>query len=681
MTEWKPRRAARGAFVLALLSALALTGCGTSVSGAPRSGAAVENSSAVDTASTTDQTSPEQTSSEQTTTDSTTDGTTTSSTSTDSTTTSSTSQTGPAKAPVLAYGQQYTWANGIGVIVSAPKKYTPKDPDNRKRGKEFVYFTIVVINGSKQAYDAGDLRFRADNGTTDTGHGFYDENLPYQPEISLVPGQRATFTKSSGLPDTRHIVATVSPDGDSNEISYALDGTGRSTSETGAGEPLTRFIGVQKFGGTYTFATGLRVTVGTLSAYTPGADAIADKASRYLLTTITVTNGSRETISPGSLSYGLAEQVVQRNGVRDRTAKIGTLPDGRYPPGSSFTVKAAFGVEGTSDLVLDVRLSNSGTVVFTDAAVPRYDSAEPGAKTTPSGPAPAPTSGGAPAPTSGSTPGPVADEVAVKGSAEAIFGVTVSWVNGVSAAVGKPQSFIPSSSSRQPKGTQPLKFAVTITNGGKEPLTSYVSAIATSGGYPCLSVVDSASKVGLGQLDLEPGKTATVVLGCFAKNPADLVIQLRPDFPYNEAFITSTGPQKPKTVTPSKESESDEAARKVGATFVYASGISLTVRTRAAIPVASAAGDGKTYLAVEGTFTNNTAKPFRLISWTPRVLDGDAAAETFDNDRDFITIGGAYLLPGRSLTLAEGVILSDPKKISITNRDPSYDGPTITWTP
>lgn len=673
------RPARRGPVVSLLLgvtAALAIAGCGASVGGVavdPATSAPAPSTTEGSTSSSTDESptsTPEPTT--EPTTGSTTEPTTEPPVTTDSTTTTSTSEPpSPAEPPVLAFGQSYSWANGIKVTVAAPKKYTPKDAaESKKYGKEFVTFAITLVNGSKHAYQAQELLFRADSGGESRGRRYYDGDLPSPPEISLVPGQSATWTWAYGLSTSSTVAVLVAADSDSEEVSYALDGTGRTTKESGSGSPLAEFIGVQKLGGKFTFASGISVGVGTFKAYTPGEDAYGEKSPRYLQTTLTVTNGSRETITPTALSYGLAEKTVQRVQVRARSQKIGSLPEGRYPPGLTFTVKIAFGLSGTAGLVLDVRFRDSGSVVFTNLPAPVYSITEPGAKT----PTP-PTSGG-------TAPGPVSDDIAVRGAAQVAFGSKITWTNGVTALVSKPASFTARNTTRQPRGARAVKYSVTITNGSREPITSILLSGVVSGGFSCESVVDSASGVGDAQLSVEPGKTATLTLGCWAKDPADVVVQLRPDQPFDVAWVSSTGPQKPRSVAASKEAEGDEAERKFGDTFVYASGISVAVRTRSAVPVGAVAGDGTTYLAVEGTFTNNTDTPFRLSGWSPKVFDGDAAAETFYNERDFIgPASGLYLLPGRSLTLAQGAILKQPDKISVTSRDPSYEGPTITWTP
>lgn len=649
------------------MAALAVSGCGSSVGGVavtPATSPAVPTSAGL----TTDVSTPgttEVTSEPTTTTESTTPGTATP-TSPEPTTTS----TEPDEPPALAFGQSFTWANGIKVTVAPPKPYTPKDAaESKEYGKEFVTFSVTVVNGSKQAYLARDLLFAVESGQESRGRRWYDADLPAPPEISLVPGQSATWTWAYGLSSSKTISVLAAPDSKSEEIRYALDGAGTSTRETGAGSPLDEFVGVQKFGGTFTFASGIQVAVGAFRAYTPGEDAYGEKSPRYLQSTITVTNGSRETISPTTLDYGLAERTQQRVQVRARSQKIGTLPEGRYPPGSKFTVKVAFGVQSTAGLVLDVRMRDSGSVVFTDLAVPVYSTTEPGAKT----PTP-PTSGG-------TAPGPVSDDIAVRGAAQVAFGSTITWTNGVTALVSTPAIFTPQNAARQPRGARAVKYTVAITNGSREPITSILLSGVVSGGFSCEPVVDSVSGVGDPQLSVEPGKTATLTLGCWAKDPADVVVQLRPDQPFDVAWASSTGARKPRSVAASKEAESDEAERKFGDTFVYASGISVSVRTRSAVPVGAVAGDDTTYLAVEGTFTNNTDTPFRLSGWSPKVFDGDAEAETFYNDRDFIgPVSGLYLLPGRSLTLAQGVIMKQPDKISVTSRDPSFEGPTITWT-
>ena len=79
--------------------------------------------------------------------------------------------TGPAAGATHTntWGQRYTWSNGLAVEVAAPAACTPSDAASPSNVARAVKFTVTVVNGTQQSFDASELSFGSEaqfNGQT-----------------------------------------------------------------------------------------------------------------------------------------------------------------------------------------------------------------------------------------------------------------------------------------------------------------------------------------------------------------------------------------------------------------------------------------------------------------------------------------------------------------------------------
>lgn len=579
---------------------------------------------------------------------------------------------------MLRFGGTYTWADGLAITVGAPTAYTPPT-DQKDRGKAFVSMTYTLTNDSEQAfvYSTGGITKEITSGG-ERGHQIADIELPERPQISLVPGQSASWQEAYGVETAKGITLTYAVTSEQEPVRFSAEGTKSEATEEASGDvpPFEPFVGIQKFGGTYTYASGMKVSVGVAKAFTPGEYARGPKAKRYVQYDITVVNGSRETFEPGDLSYGLSESGTQVGAVTDADQGIDVRPDGRIPPGSKYTLKVAFGVDGTKNHVLDVRIRDNPPAVFTTITVPEYTASEPGGTGTS-----APGTSSAPTTTTREPSDDQVDaEVALTGAAEVKIGATLAWKNKVTVSVSAPEAFTTSRDLRHPEGTRAVKVTVTVTNGSAEPLTSYVRAEASSKNRPVSSIIDFAAEVGDANLSVEPGRKASFDVGWWVLDPADLVIVIQPDNPYTAGYFTSTGPQRTDAFQPSEGATGTaDVALTFREKFTYTSGVTISVDVAPAGRVGSVAGDDKSFFAVSATVTNNSDEIVRF-SWSPRVSSGNASGERFTNENEGIgVIGLRDLLPGRTITQVVGMSLTDTSEITVASRDPSYYGPSLLW--
>lgn len=680
----------RSALAVITVTALMLTACGTGTAGRP---VADPNATAAPASSSTPTDPPTSATAET----STPDPTTSESSPTPETSAPSTSET-PATAEtsktsenpdptdepdedvVLAFGGSYTWADGLRLTMKAPKPYSPKDEDKDK-GDAFVSIDYTLTNTSELAFLYGGSGItKSITSKGKEGRVIVDIDLPPRPEITLVPGQSIRWQEAYGVASADDLTLRYALTGDQEPVSWSTEGSESKGSATGDAAPFEPFVGMQKFGGTYTFASGMTVTASEPKNYTPGEYARGPQAKRYVRYDITVVNGSRETFDPTHLTYGMSEDGTRVGSVTESDQKIDTLPKGRIPPGSKYTLRVAFGVEGTADRVLDIRIRENPPVVFTDIAVPDYTSTEPGAADTPSGTAS--TGGTSTAPTSDEPPDDQVDaKVAVKGADEVKIDGSITWENGVTVSVSRPTAFTPSNDRRHPQGSKAVKVTVTVTNGSKEPLTSFVFSEASSKNSPALSIIDTQAGLASPDIAVEPGKKTTVDVGWWVLDPDDMVIMVRPDSPYDPGYLSSTGPQKTDAFQPSEGAEGDsDVDLTLGEKFTYSDGLTISVDLADASPVGSVAGDGKKFYAVTATLTNNSDETVRF-SWSPRVSSGNASGEQFINENEGIGIIGLRdVLPGRTIVQVAGVSLTDSSDITVATRSPGFYGPSLLWT-
>lgn len=678
-----PRRAARLLAPL-IAGALLLAGCGIEQAGTPvadTAGLADLDSStneppnptsgpdtvipAPSTTASAPETSTSQTSTPQT-----------STSQTPPSTTPSTGATASGPAGDLKFGATYTWSNGLAVSVQPPRVYRPSKQDSG-RGKEFVTLDIRLTNGNRTLaylYDGSHLIKDLRSGGQ-SARQIVDITLPDRPRIALAPGQSATWSEAYGVASAKELTFKYALS-DDPPVTFATNGTLDGGKQSGPpGADFEPFVGIQKFGQTYTFRSGLTVKVAPGKSFQPSETARVPVAKQYLQYDLTVVNGGRETLDPYLLTYGLSENGRQLESLVDSRQQIDVRPKGRIPPGSSFTLKVAFGVTGSKNLVVDVRLRENPPVIFTDIAVPTYSKAEP-----PPDGEPGSTPSTAP-PTSTQAPSTavVDADVAVTGAPEVVFGSTVSWKNGVTVSMSAPQKTTTTSLGRHPDGTTAVRSELTVSNGSTEPLTSFVHVEAASKGQLADLLIDSQSGIGDADVSVEPGTKATVTVGFWAVDPADMLVEVRPDAPYTEGYFSSGAPHKPAKFTPTG-GDDDPAVIKFGQPFTTEAGVTVSATMAAATPVGKAAGDENSWVAITGTLTNNSGEPVDF-SWYPSVLSGNTKSDTFTNPTEGIGINGLRtVLPGRSLSITAGYIVKDPKEVTAQYRPPDFDDPRVVWT-
>ncbi|WP_162830088.1 hypothetical protein [Amycolatopsis palatopharyngis] len=103
-----------------------------------------------------------------------------------------------ASAGALTWGKRYTWDNGLAVEISAPTACTPSEYAMPQDVVRAVKFTVTVVNGTEEAFDAmmlsvgGDAQF---NGST--AEAIFDSNGECgdggMEAATVMPGKTFTY--------------------------------------------------------------------------------------------------------------------------------------------------------------------------------------------------------------------------------------------------------------------------------------------------------------------------------------------------------------------------------------------------------------------------------------------------------------------------------------------------------
>ncbi|MGR4879309.1 DUF4352 domain-containing protein [Streptomyces sp. LARHCF249] len=133
----------------------------------------------------------------------------------------------PGLTSALAFGETFTYDNGVKVTLSAPKKYRPKGIIAREKVKNAVQITITITNGSTKPHDVIHAmpNVRDDKGMT--AETVFDidgsgSSVPKMIRGSILPGESASGIVAFELPEgTTSINADISAGTGLDDVKYA----------------------------------------------------------------------------------------------------------------------------------------------------------------------------------------------------------------------------------------------------------------------------------------------------------------------------------------------------------------------------------------------------------------------------------------------------------------------------
>lgn len=119
----------------------------------------------------------------------------------------------PVESGVAAFGEAYTWEDGLAVTVSAAKPYKPGEwAAGTDQHKHFVAFEVRVVNGTDAAWDPALFTATVQSDNTEGSQVYDSEKLPDQPTTKLLKGRESKFTVAFGVDNPKDLVMEVNPD-------------------------------------------------------------------------------------------------------------------------------------------------------------------------------------------------------------------------------------------------------------------------------------------------------------------------------------------------------------------------------------------------------------------------------------------------------------------------------------
>ena len=319
-----------------------------------------------------------------------------------------------------------------------------------------------------------------------------------------------TTERSTSSPSTTRSSTESSTSPSSANSSTATSGAEDSSVPPSTDAPVQTDI--EKFGQAYTWTDGLEVTVAAGTPFTPSEYAVSVPAPAYLSYTITITNRTGKPYDPTLFNVTAQSAAKESESIYDSDNDLSGSPTTSILDGRDATFAAGFGVADPADVVLEISpgFDYDSALFATDGAL--------------------------------AVVAPAAAEPPVTGTAQAKFGQTYGWPEGLEVSVAPGVAFTPSDTSSADPANAYLSFTVTITNRtGKpyDPSLFYVSA--ESSGKEADQVFDSANGfTGSPSTSVLDGHQSIFAIGFGVTDPADVVMELTPGFDYDgKAFFTN----------------------------------------------------------------------------------------------------------------------------------------------
>lgn len=122
----------------------------------------------------------------------------------------------------IAFGETWTWDDGVSVTVSEPEAYTPGEYSFGGEGyDEHVLFTVTVANESGAGIDLNLFTVSVQSGRTEGEQIFDSENgVDGSPMTTLLDGRDVEFIVAFGIEDPDDIVMQLAPTFDHDDAYF-----------------------------------------------------------------------------------------------------------------------------------------------------------------------------------------------------------------------------------------------------------------------------------------------------------------------------------------------------------------------------------------------------------------------------------------------------------------------------
>lgn len=127
---------------------------------------------------------------------------------------------------VNAFGETFTYEDGISIHVSEPEAFTPTEwAAGGESHNQHVRFTVRIVNKSSAAFDASSAYPSVASGAGEGDEVFdTDSGLGGPPETSVLPGREVSWKSGFGVDDPKDLVVQIAPSWDHEAAIFTTDG-------------------------------------------------------------------------------------------------------------------------------------------------------------------------------------------------------------------------------------------------------------------------------------------------------------------------------------------------------------------------------------------------------------------------------------------------------------------------
>lgn len=124
---------------------------------------------------------------------------------------------------VAAFGEAYTWSDGLSVTISAPESYSPSDyAAGVVDGQSAVTLQITLVNGTGAAFDPVMTSVTAQSGNTEASQIFDSgQGMEGSPMTKILPGRETTYAVAFSVADPADLVVEFAPDWEHASVLFA----------------------------------------------------------------------------------------------------------------------------------------------------------------------------------------------------------------------------------------------------------------------------------------------------------------------------------------------------------------------------------------------------------------------------------------------------------------------------
>lgn len=112
---------------------------------------------------------------------------------------------------IATFGEQAITSDGIAVTVSKPKPYDPSEWASINKGpKNYIVFTVTVVNDSKEPYDPSMFYSTLQSGNAEAST-IYDSPVSDTPMTKVLPGREVKWQVAYSVKNPDDLVMEVNP--------------------------------------------------------------------------------------------------------------------------------------------------------------------------------------------------------------------------------------------------------------------------------------------------------------------------------------------------------------------------------------------------------------------------------------------------------------------------------------